>query len=315
MKGQRNQVKSNNESNAGAYLKSILRETFRSITRNSLMSAASVLSILSALLILGIFIVFSVNVEHLTNSVAQSLELKVYLTNGLTQEQITNVENKLKANDQITEVSYISAEQALADFSASLKEYSGLLNGYNASNNPMQASFNVKIKDPMRIKEVKAYAETLSGDGVSSVKYGEEYVDALTTFNRFTTIFCVALIIVLSVVSLFIIYNTIKLTCFARRREIRVMRYVGASNWYIRAPFVLEGTILGFIAAILALLLIRLNYFFLLSYVQQAVYLPMNAQLVPPQQIMGPLAIFSILYGVIIGSVGSLVAMRKFLDV
>ena len=91
MKGQRNQVKSNNESNAGAYLKSILRETFRSITRNSLMSAASVLSILSALLILGIFIVFSVNVEHLTNSVAQSLELKVYLTNGLTQEQITEL--------------------------------------------------------------------------------------------------------------------------------------------------------------------------------------------------------------------------------
>ena len=315
MKGQRNQLKSNNESHAGAYFKSVMRETFRSITRNSLMSAASVLSILSALLILGIFIVFSVNVEHITNSVAQSLELKVYLTNGLTQEQITNVENKLKSNDQITEVTYISAEQALADFSASLKEYSGLLNGYNASNNPMQASFNVKIVDPMRIKEVKAYAETLSGDGVSSVKYGEEYVDALTTFSRFTTIFCVALIIVLSVVSLFIIYNTIKLTCFARRREIRVMRYVGASNWYIRAPFVLEGTILGFIAAILALLLIRLNYFFLLSYVQQAVYLPMNAQLVPPQQIMGPLAIFSILYGVIIGSVGSLVSMRKFLDV
>ena len=315
MKGQRNQLKSNNESHAGAYFKSVMRETFRSITRNSLMSAASVLSILSALLILGIFIVFSVNVEHITNSVAQSLELKVYLTNGLAQEQITNIENKLKSNDQITEVTYISAEQALADFSASLKEYSGLLNGYNASNNPMQASFNVKIKDPMRIKEVKAYAESLSGDGVSSVKYGEEYVDALTTFSRFTTIFCVALIIVLSVVSLFIIYNTIKLTCFARRREIRVMRYVGASNWYIRAPFVLEGTILGLIAALLALLLIRLNYYFLLSYVQQAVYLPMNAQLVPPSQIMGPLALFCILYGVIIGSVGSLVSMRKFLDV
>ena len=210
MKGQRNQLKSNNESHAGAYFKSVMRETFRSITRNSLMSVASVLSILSALLILGIFIVFSVNVEHITNSVAQSLELKVYLTNGLAQEQITNIENKLKSNDQITEVTYISAEQALADFSASLKEYSGLLNGYNASNNPMQASFNVKIKDPMRIKEVKAYAESLSGDGVSSVKYGEEYVDALTTFSRFTTIFCVALIIVLSVVSLFIIYNTIK---------------------------------------------------------------------------------------------------------
>ena len=308
-------MKSNNESHAGAYFKSVMRETFRSITRNSLMSAASVLSILSALLILGIFIVFSVNVEHITNSVAQSLELKVYLTNGLTQEQITNVENKLKANDQITEVTYISAEQALADFSASLKEYSGLLNGYNASNNPMQASFNVKIVDPMRIKDVKSYAESLSGDGVSSVKYGEEYVDALTTFSRFTTIFCVALIIVLSVVSLFIIYNTIKLTCFARRREIRVMRYVGASNWFIRAPFVLEGTILGLIASILALLLIRLNYYFLLSYVQQAVYLPMNAQLVPPGQIMGPLAVFCILYGVIIGSVGSLVSMRKFLDV
>lgn len=307
--------KNKKESSFFPYLKSITREAFSSIKRNNLMGLASVLSILAALIILGIFIVFSVNLQHITQNVESALELKVYLKKDITQEQIDSLQSQLQSNEYVTEVTYVSADQALSDFSSSLQEYSGLLQGYDSSNNPMQASFNLKVSDPDRIKDVKTYAEGLQNEGVDSVKYGEEYVDALTSFSHFANIFSIALIVILSVVSIFIIYNTIKLTCFARRKEIRVMRYVGAANWYIRAPFVLEGVIFGLIAALIAIILIRANYYFLISYVQQSIYLPMNSDLVDPNSIMGPITLFSFIYGIAIGAVGSVFSMRKFLNV
>lgn len=303
------------ESHFIPFLKSIFRDTTQSIERNNLMSIASVLSIVAALIILGIFVIFSVNLQHITQNVESALELKVYLKPGITQEQIATVEQKLRSDTDITEVTYVSADQALSDFSSSLQGYSGLLSGYDSTNNPMAASFNIKIANPDNISSVKDYASGLTADGVDYVKYGEEYVDALVSFSNFSNIFCIVMVIVLSVVSLFIIYNTIKLTCFARRREIRVMKYVGATDWYIRLPFVLEGTLLGALGAFVALLIIRTCYYYIIAYVTNAVYLPMNSDLVAPGSIMGPLALFCIVYGVVIGACGSLFSMRKFLDV
>ncbi|MDD4507545.1 MAG: permease-like cell division protein FtsX [Eubacteriaceae bacterium] len=307
--------KKQKESHFFSFLKSIVRDTTQSIERNNVMSVASILSIVAALIILGIFVIFSVNLEHITTNVESALELKVYMKSGTTQEQVDTVSDKLRTHQNVSEVTFVSADQALNDFSSSLQGYSGLLSGYNSSNNPMAASFDVKISDAGQIGEVKNYASSLTADGVDYVKYGEEYVNALVSFSHFTNIFCGVLIVILSVVSLFIIYNTIKLTCFARRREIRVMRYVGAPNWYIRVPFVLEGTLLGCLGALVAVLLIRTGYYYLIAYVQHSVYLPMNSDLVAPGTLMSQISLFCVLYGVIIGSIGSLFSMRKFLDV
>ena len=298
----------------GSYIKCIFRDTFRSIKDNSLMSVASVLSIVAALIILGIFVIFSANLDQITNNMEAEMELKVFLKHEITEEQRTKLEQDLLNYSEISGVTYESADEALQNFSESLEDYSGLLSGYNSSNNPMQASYSVQVHNAENIKAIKGYIEKLSDDGVDYVKYGEEYVDALIKFSQYSNIFCIVMLVILTVVSMFIIYNTIKLTCFARRREIRVMRYVGASDWYIRAPFVLEGMILGCLGAIIAMLIIRSGYYFILSYVEHSVYIPMNSSLVDPSVLMGPLTIFCVLYGIIIGSLGSLISMRKFLD-
>lgn len=304
-----------NHGQFSAYARSALRDTRRSIGRNKVMSAASILSIFAALIILGIFVAFTVNLDHITSNVESAMSLKVYVNKDMSQDQINNLQGEIQGINHVKKVSYVSASDALSSFSKSLGSYSGLLNGYNDSNNPMPASFDVEIDNAENIRAVRSDALKLKNDGVTDVKYGEEYVDALVSFSHFSNAFCIALLIILSVVSVFIVYNTIKLTCFARRKEIRVMRYVGATDAYIRAPFVLEGTILGAIGAIIAALVVWGAYTALVNYVNKSVYLPMHSSLVAASHIMPPLTIGFILYGVIIGALGSVISMRKFLEV
>ncbi|MCH4071560.1 permease-like cell division protein FtsX [Pseudoramibacter sp.] len=313
MSKDKNQFKTHDGS-MNAYVKSILKETRHSLKRNSLMGAASILSIVAALIILGIFVVFSANVQSVTQQVESKMELKVYVQNNLSQDQLNILKSKLKSNQYVVSAKYVSADKALSDFSKSLKSYSGLLNGYNSSNNPMPASFDVKIDSAQHIAAVRKYALGLNAYGVTDVKYGEEYVNALISFSHFSNIFSAVLIVILSVVSLFIVYNTIKLTCFARRKEIRVMRYVGATDWYIRAPFILEGAFLGALGAVIALAIIGFGYTGIANYIMHAVSMPMHAGVVPFSHLFAPLLAFCLIYGIAIGSLGSVFSMRKFLE-
>ena len=175
----------------------------------------------------------------------------------------------------------------------------------------MPASYNVKIDNANHIAAVRKYALDLNGYGVTDVKYGEEYVNALISFSHFSNIFSAVLIVILSVVSLFIVYNTIKLTCFARRKEIRVMRYVGATDWYIRAPFILEGAFLGALGAVIALAIIGFGYTGISNYIMHAVSMPMDAGVVSFSSMFAPLLAFCLVYGIAIGSLGSVFSMRE----
>lgn len=313
MSKDKNQFRTHDGSTS-AYVKSILKETRGSLRRNSLMSAASILSIVAALIILGIFVIFSANVQSVTQQVESKMELKVYVQNNLSQDQLNILNSKLKENPHVVSTTYVSADKALSDFSKSLKGYSGLLSGYNSSNNPMPASYNVKIDNANHIAAVRKYALDLNGYGVTDVKYGEEYVNALISFSHFSNIFSAVLIVILSVVSLFIVYNTIKLTCFARRKEIRVMRYVGATDWYIRAPFILEGAFLGALGAVIALAIIGFGYTGISNYIMHAVSMPMDAGVVSFSSMFAPLLAFCLVYGIAIGSLGSVFSMRKYLE-
>ena len=298
-----------------SYMKSIFRDTSLSVEQNSMMGMASILSVVASLIILGIFVIFSINLDQITQSVEEALELKVFVKKDITQEELETLEMTLASNGDVASVRFESADEALANFSESLDDYSALLNGYDSENNPMTPSFIIKAVNPDKLHTVKNFAASLKDEGVEQVKYGEEYVDMLMTFSQFSSIFSVVMGIILTGVSVFIIYNTIKLTCFARRREIRVMRYVGASDWYIRFPFFLEGAFLGVMGALVAMLLIRTSYLFMIAYVDQSVYIPMDTTLVAPNTLMGPISLFCIVYGIVIGASGSLFSIRKFLDV
>ena len=279
------------------------------------MSAASVLSVIAALIILGIFLILTINVQEVTKDVESKLELKIFLQSEFTDTQKETIEQALEKSDLIESVSFESAEEALEKFTVSLEDYAPLLSGYNSENNPMPASFVVRVTDPDDMEEVQSLAMSFEGQGVEYVRYGQEYVEALVSFNKFTNTLSIVVLVVLSMISIFIIYNTIKLTVFARRREIGIMKYVGATNAYIRAPFILEGTLLGLIGAIVAFLIIRITYYYVLGLVGGNLFLPVDASLASPEAVMGQLIFFFLLYGGFIGAIGSVFAIRKFLDV
>ncbi|MEO1814793.1 MAG: permease-like cell division protein FtsX [Acetobacterium sp.] len=295
--------------------KNVVRDTVKSIERNNLMSAASVLSVIAALIILGIFLILTINVQEVTKDVESKLELKIFLQSDFTDTQKETIEQALEKSDLIENVSFESAEEALEKFTVSLEDYAPLLSGYNSENNPMPASFVVRVTDPNDMEEVQTLAMSFAGKGVEYVRYGQEYVEALVSFNKFTNTLSIVVLVVLSMISIFIIYNTIKLTVFARRREIGIMKYVGATNAYIRAPFILEGTLLGLMGAIVAFLIIRITYYYILGLVGGNLFLPVDASLASPDAVMGQLIFFFLLYGGFIGAVGSVFAIRKFLDV
>ncbi|WP_414151346.1 permease-like cell division protein FtsX [Acetobacterium carbinolicum] len=295
--------------------KNVVRDTVKSIERNNLMSAASVLSVIAALIILGIFLILTINVQEVTKDVESKLELKIFLQSDFTDTQGKTIQQALEKSDLIESVTYESAEEALEKFTVSLEDYAPLLSGYNSENNPMPASFVVRVTDPEDMDEVQKLAMSFSGNGVEYVRYGQEYVEALVSFNKFTNTLSLVVLVVLSMISIFIIYNTIKLTVFARRREIGIMKYVGATNAYIRAPFILEGTLLGLMGAIVAFLIIRITYYYILGLVGGNLFLPVDATLAPPDAVMGQLMFFFLIYGGFIGAVGSIFAIRKFLDV
>ena len=309
--------------------RTILRDTAQSMQRNSLMSIAAVFSIIAALIILGIFLVLTINIRQATANVESQLEMKIFLKVDYTEEQRAGLERDLKANPLISEVRFETKDEALENFSSSLDDYTGLLSDFSSENNPMPASFIIQVKDSESMDDVKAFALTYQDKGVEYVKYGEEYINALLNFNHFANTMSIVVLIVLSVISLFLIYNTIKLTVFARRkeigiikltvfnraREISIMKYVGATDAYIRTPFVLEGTFLGLIAAVVAVMIVRLAYYYILGMLGGSVLLPMTSALATPDQVMGQLIFFFTVYGVVIGAVGSVFAIRKFLDV
>lgn len=295
--------------------RNVIRDTLKSIERNNLMSIASVLSVIAALIILGIFLILTINVQEVTKDVESKLELKVFLQEGFSEDQRVTIEEALKNSELIESVNFESSQEALDNFTVSLEDYAPLLSGYNTENNPMPASFIIRVKNPDDLEAVQSLAMTFKDQGVEYVRYGQEYVEALVTFNKFTNSLSIVVLIVLSLISVFIIYNTIKLTVFARRKEIGVMKYVGATNGYIRAPFILEGTLLGLMGAVVAFLVIRIAYYYVLGLVGGNLFLPVDATLAAPTEVMKQLAFFFLIYGGVIGAVGSIFAIRKFLDV
>jgi len=296
--------------------RSIFRDAVQGIRRNSLMSLASVFAITAALIILGIFLVLTINIQQAAAKVESGLQMQVFLKEGHTDQQKQDLQTELQGNSLIASVTYETKEEALKSFSSSLQSYSSLMSSFNSSNNPMPDSFIVKAKDADSLSQIKTTLEQSPNFGaVEYVKYGQDYIKALTNFNHFVNTLCLVVIVVLSVISYFLIYDTIKLTVFARRKEIGIMKYVGATDSYIRTPFLLEGAFLGIIAALVATMAIRTGYFYVLGFLGGNALLPISVNLASPALVVLEVFVFFLVYGILIGTLGSTFALRKFLDV
>lgn len=289
-----------------------VNEAFKNLWRNSLMSVASVSSVAATLVILGIVFILIVNINSMTDSVKIQFDsAQVYLADGLEQTQLDAVRNEILKIDGVKEVVFEDRDAALEKMKTSWKENGHLLDGLEV--NPLPDSYVVVLKNLSYSKPVVSALQKL--EGVEEVKYYQDIITKLMDVTRFIRTLGFSVIAVLIGVSTFIIANTIKLAVAARRREINIMKYVGATNWFIRWPFLVEGTLLGLLGAMLAALIIFLMYQYTYGMFTTRFYVLIAAYIVPVKSIMGDLLLIFSVLGAGIGALGSINAMRRFLNV
>lgn len=286
-----------------------IREAVVSLKRNSLMSFASVSTVALSLLILGIFLVMVLNLNNMAAMLESQVQISVYLHDNLSDRETREIGTRITKMPGVTQVHYVAKDEAMDRFKTRLGDQQGLLAALGDTN-PLPNAFEVKVDKPERVKPV---AEAIGEmKGVENAKFGQEVVENLFNLTKLMRIFGLILIIFLALAALFIISNTIRITVFARRREIGIMKYVGATDWFIRWPFIIEGMILGVGGALVAVLLISQIYGGLTREVYQSLaFLP----LIPQYPFINYISIVLLVVGAAIGALGSSISLRKFMKV
>lgn len=286
-----------------------ITESLHSIRRNGLMSMASLMTVALSLLILGIFTIMVLNLNNMASVLESQVQVTVYLQDSLKEAEIREVGTRITKLPGVTRVNFIDKKEAMARFKQRLGAQQGLLAELGEAN-PLPNAFEVKVDRPERVKPVALAIAQLKG--IEAARYGQEVVEQLFSLTRMVRIFGSVLIIFLGLAALFIIVNTIRLTVFARRREIGIMKYVGATDWFIRWPFIIEGVLLGSLGAAISSLLLTQLYGMVTGQVYGTLaFLP----LLPQYPMLGYVNIFLLLAGVAIGALGSIISVKKFLKV
>ena len=289
-----------------------IKQGFTQILRNRGMSVASIFSILAMLFILGIFFVIVVNLNLFTEIVKQDYDqIEVYLQDEVTMEQAEGLMGQIQALDEAESVSYRSKDDALNIMKQRWGESAYLLD--SLGDNPLPASILISVDSVENAETVSTFAASL--DGVEDVQYFRETVEKLTKVTSFLQIGAIVVMVFLIIVSVVVVSNTIKLTVFARSKEIKIMKYVGATNWFIRGPFMAEGIIIGIFAAIISTVMVSLLYSRVVAGIGTQVIAITSCPLISVGYMAGNMLIIFLALGISIGAWGSIISMRKFLDV
>lgn len=273
------------------------------------MAIASVLTVTLSMFILGVFLCAVLNINHMATYLESQVEMTVYLKDGLTTDQVMGVGKKLKAQPELKSISFKNKDQAFADFKKNLGDQQGILDAING--NPLPASYSTSFANPQALKNAAAIVAKYPE--VDSVQYGQDIIEQLYKVAQVIRIGGIILIVFLAGAELFIISNTIRLTVFARRREIQIMKYVGATNGFIRWPFIFEGMVIGCIGSGIAAFILWEGYKVVLLELVSAglVFIPM----IPLWPFVGYLTAILLAAGIIIGILGSTISLRKYMKV
>ncbi len=286
-----------------------LGETMHSFVRNKFMAIASVLTVTLSMFILGTFLAVVLNMNHMASYLENQVEMSVYLKDGLTTEQVMGVGKRLKAMPDMTEITFTNKDQAMKEFRERLGDQAAILDAVNG--NPLPSSYRLSFANPSSLKAAADMASTFKE--VESVQYGQDIIEQLYKVSQAIRVSGIILIVFLAGAELFIISNTIRLTVFARRREIQIMKYVGATNSFIRWPFLFEGVIIGLIGSGIASALLWKLYQVTLTEAAAAGLLFIPFIGVYPFMLHITLALLAA--GILIGALGSSISLRKYMKV
>ena len=285
------------------------REVLLSMIRNRWMTFASIGTVAVSLFVLGIFLILVMNMNKMASSLESQVQISVYINDELPEEGRKEIERMTREMKSVSAVEYVPREKALKILQERLGENKKILDALGESN-PLPNSFLVTVKSADDVKKTATLIADLYG--VDEVKYGQDVAANLFELTHLIRFFGLILMVLLLFATVFIISNTIRLTVFARRKEIAIMKFVGATDWFIRWPFIFEGIGLGLIGGGVSALALRIFYSAMVEKIYESLaFFPMIEQ----YPFMHYLTIALIFAGIFIGILGSTVSLKRFMEV
>ena len=237
----------------------LIGEGFSNVFKNKKSTGASLMIMCATMIIFGIFLILGENINHFVEEVESEQGIQVFVKNEATQEQIEQLGENIRRIDGVSTTEFVSKEEALNQMKEKFGDKQDLLEGYEGENNIFTASYVVTLTDLTKSQEVQNQIKTYS-DVVKKINSKDEVVTTLINLANGIKIVTGVILVLLVVISIFIIANTIKLTVHARRKEISIMKYVGATNGFIRWPFIVEGMIIGILASSISIIIVGVAY-------------------------------------------------------
>ncbi len=289
-----------------------IRDSIKSVFRNFSLSLASISCITITLIIVAIAIITSFNVQNFTKEIEKDLTIVVFLDNDTTEEEVEDIKHELSKTANVDSYVFQSKEEVKEQMKKESEVLDSVLENWDDKESPLKSTFQVKVEDVALIGKTADKIKKI--DKVSVVRYGEGMVEKLV--NSFSSIEKVTygVVIALILVTVFLIINTIKLTIFSRKREISIMRLVGASNFTIKTPFIIEGMILGVIGSIIPIILTTYGYLAFYNHFNGYLYSEL-IKLIRPEPFIYTTSLIIVIIGIIVGMIGSASAVRKYLKV
>lgn len=282
-------------------------DAFKSFKRNKTISIATIITVLVTFIVLGVFSLVAENLNLAIGGLEDKIELVVYLDDNITPIDKKEIQVKINSQEGVKEIQYESREDA---FNKLQENNAGILKGYTLEKNPLPASYIVKLENMSYAPAIREAVKDL--DGVESVSDEQESIDTIQNIIKFTKIIGTVLFIILIGVSIFLIMNTTKLTVYVRRKEVGIMKFVGATDWFIRWPFIIEGILIGLIGTFLSIIALYFLYKFVISFIAARVII---LNLIPVSYVFTSLLWKFVLGGILVGGFASYLALRKFLVV
>ncbi|GED67621.1 cell division protein FtsX [Brevibacillus reuszeri] len=289
-----------------------VREGVKNLGRNGWMSFASISAVTFTLFILGVFLVLAMNVNYFAQSVEKQVEIRVFMADLTPKEALQQFEQDVRALDKVESVQFISKDEGLKQFRESMGDKAYLFDGLEKGN-PLPDTFVIKAKMPQDTAALAVQIKQMKN--VRSLNYGEGTVEKLFAATDTVRNVGIGFIIGLGFTAMFLIANTIKLTIVARRREIEIMKLVGATNWFIRWPFFVEGLLMGITGALIPIIILGVGYHYLLDAIKSSFEATQLFTLLPLFPLVYQVALALLAIGAFIGIWGSMVSVRRFLRV
>ena len=292
----------------------LIGEGFSNVFKNKKSTGASLMIMWATMIIFGVFLILSENINHFVQEVESEQGIQVFAKDEATDEQIKQLGEEITRIEGVNTVEYVSKEEALDQMREKFAENEDLLEGYEGENNIFTASYVVTLTDLNLNTQVQEQIKQLAN--VKKITNANDVIATLIDFANGVKIITGVILLLLVIISIFIIANTIKLTVHARRKEISIMKYVGATNGFIRWPFIVEGMIIGIFASIISIVIVGVAYNFIADSLIKSEFMQLiNMSLVTFSDMFNSIILVYMLLGIGIGAVGSVISMRKYLKV